>query len=113
MECADVLETKEFKDEGVNKVTFIKTDQIAHDTYYFKPSQVLAYHRHPEGDQIFFVHEGTGTFYLDNGQEETVALKPGVSVLAPRNVWHKIAADGDLVISQATKQPAGMEARGS
>lgn len=111
MECADVCASKDFKDDKVAKVTYIKTDQLGQDTYYFKAGQVLDYHRHPQGDQIFFVHEGTGTFYLDDGGESTSGLKPGVVVLAPKNVWHKIVAESELVVSQATSQPAGMETR--
>ncbi len=111
MQQANVSATKEFKDDAVNKVTYIKTDQIAQDTYYFKAGQVLAYHRHPGGDQLFFVHEGEGTYYLDDGKEETTTLKPGVTVLAPKGVWHKIVASTDLVVSQATSQPAGLEQR--
>jgi len=111
MEQADVTAKKDFKDDNVAKVTYIKTDQVAQDTYYFKPGQVLDYHRHPEGDQVFFVHEGSGTYFLDNGSEETGELRPGVVVLAPKNVWHKIVADTELVVSQATSQPAGMEKR--
>lgn len=111
MQQANVSATKEFKDDAVNKVTYIKTDQIAQDTYYFKAGQVLAYHRHPGGDQLFFVHEGEGTYYIDDGEEETTTLKPGVTVLAPKGVWHKIVASTDLVVSQATSQPAGMEQR--
>ena len=113
MQQADVTGKKEFKDEVVNKVTFIKTEQLAQDTYYFKPGQVLAYHRHPNGDQVFFVHEGEGTYYTDENGEESTALRPGVVVLAPRGVWHKIVAKTELIVSQATVQPAGMEARGA
>ena len=111
MECVDVVKKKELKEGSVNKVSFIKTEQLGTDAYYFKAGQVLAYHRHPEGDQIFFVHEGKGKFYLDNGKEESVPLTPGVCVLAPKGVWHKIVADGELVVSQVTRQPAGMETR--
>ncbi|MEE9614252.1 MAG: cupin domain-containing protein [Thermodesulfobacteriota bacterium] len=111
MESANVMETREFKDEAVSKVTYIKTDAIGQDTYYFKAGQVLDWHRHPTGDQVFFVHEGTGTYYLDAGTEESSPLKPGSVVLAPRDVWHKIVAETDLVVSQATTQPAGMEQR--
>lgn len=109
MQQANVTATKEFKDDAVNKVTYIKTEQMAQDTYYFKPGQVLDYHRHPAGDQIFFVHEGEGTYFLDDGKEEKTELKPGVIVLAPKNVWHKIVAKGSLVVSQSTHQPAGFE----
>ena len=111
MQQANVTGKKEFKDEVVNKVTFIKTEQMVQDTYYFKPGQVLAYHRHPNGDQVFFVHEGEGTYYTDDNGEKTAQLKPGVVVLAPKGVWHKIVAKTELIVSQATAQPAGMEAR--
>lgn len=113
MDCVDVLKKKEFKDDGVNKVTYLKTDQITADTYYFKQGQVLDYHRHPEGDQIFFINDGEGDFYIDNGKEEKIPVRSGMTVLAPKNVWHKLVCtskDG-LVASQVTKQPAGMEKR--
>ncbi len=112
MQQANVLEKKEFKADAVNKVTYVKTDQIAQDTYYFNPGQVLAYHRHPEGDQVFFVHEGEGTYFEDaGGKEVSAALMAGVVVVAGKGVWHKIAAKTSLVVSQATRQPAGMEKR--
>ena len=111
MQQANVTDTKDFKDDAVNKVTYIKTDQVAQDTYYFKAGQVLAYHRHPGGDQVFFVHEGEGTYYIDEGTEESTPLAPGVVVLAPKGVWHKIVASTELVVSQATNQPAGLEQR--
>jgi len=113
MEYADAIGGCEFTDEDVNKVNYVKTEQLGTDTYYFKPGQVLAYHRHPEGDQVFFVQEGEGEFYLDAGTEEKVAIKPGSIVLAPRNVWHKVVNTGSsrLIVSQATRNPAGMEKR--
>ncbi len=111
MEAVNAIDKKEFSDDAVKKVTYVKTDQVAQDTYYFKAGQVLAYHKHPEGDQVFFVHEGTGTFYLDAGTEETVALAPGCVILAPKDVWHKVVAETELIISQATCQPAGLEQR--
>ena len=111
MEKANVCETKTFADDAVKKVTYIKTDALTQDTYYFNPGQVLDYHRHPGGDQIFFVHAGEGTYYLDGGSEETTELSPGVTVLAPKGVWHKIVASSELIVSQATAQPAGLEQR--
>lgn len=108
---ADVVKNKDFKDGNVNKVTHLKTDALAQDTYYFKAGQVLDYHRHPAGDQIFFVHEGEGAYLSDDGKEESVLLKPGVVVLAPKGIWHKIVAKTNLIVSQATTQPAGMEKR--
>ena len=81
MDCVDVLKKKEFKDDGVNKVTYLKTEQITADTYYFKQGQVLDYHRHRK-DQIFFINEGEGEFYIDNGKKNPV--RSGMTVLAPR-----------------------------
>ena len=77
MEEVNVVAAKSFDDGQPKKVNYIKTDQLGQDTYYFSAGQVLEYHRHPEGDQIFFVQEGEGTFHLDGGTEETTALKPG------------------------------------
>ena len=111
MEAVNVVEKKEFKDDAVNKVSKIKTDAIGQDTYYFKPGQVLDWHRHPTGDQVFFVHEGTGKYFLDAGSEESTDITLGSVMLAPKNVWHKIVADSELVVSQATTQPAGMETK--
>jgi quercetin dioxygenase-like cupin family protein len=111
MQQATVTEGKEFTDDAVKKVTYIKTDKLTEDTYYFKAGQVLAYHKHPTGDQIFFVQEGEGTYYIDDNAEETTELRPGVVVLAPKDVWHKIVAKTEMVVSQATVQPAGMIVR--
>lgn len=111
MQHTNVLEKKEFNDTAVNKVTFVKGEQIIQDTYYFKAGQVLDWHRHPDGDQVFFVHEGTGHYYTDDGKIEEAVITPGAVVLAAKGVWHKIAAKTALVVSQATKVPAGMEKR--
>ncbi len=112
MDHSNVVTAKEFDDEKVKKVTFVKTHQVAQDTYYFKAGQILDYHRHPEGDQMFFVHEGEGSFYLDDeDDEEFVKIGPGSVMLAPKGVWHKIVAETELIASQATCQPAGMEVR--
>lgn len=111
MQNVNVLKKKEFNDAAVNKVTFVKGEQLIHDTYYFKPGQVLDWHRHPDGDQIFFVHEGEGTYSTDEGKVEDAALVPGAVVLAAKGVWHRIVAKTTLIVSQATKIPAGMEKR--
>jgi len=111
MQKTNVLEKREFNDAAVNKVTFVKGEQLIQDTYYFKPGQVLDWHRHPDGDQIFFVHEGEGQYSTDDGTVEEAALAPGVVVLAPKGIWHKITAKTSLVVSQATRIPAGMEKR--
>lgn len=111
MQGVNVFEKKEFNDKEVNQVTNLKTGRIVQVTYYFKPGQMLDYHRHPEGDQVFFTHEGEGACYTDEGKEEVIQLKPGVITIAPKGVWHKIVAATNLIVSAATTQPAGFEKR--
>ena len=41
MQQANVSASKEFKEEAVNKVTYLKTEQLVQDTYYFKPDRSL------------------------------------------------------------------------
>lgn len=107
-----VFDKPQFTDNTVNKVNNFTGEDLTTDTYYFKPDQVLAYHRHPEGDQVFFILKGQGKFYLDNGTEEAIEVKEGSIVYVPKAVWHKlVATDGEMVACQATKSGAGMQAR--
>jgi quercetin dioxygenase-like cupin family protein len=109
----DIASNKTTQDNMVAKATLNKTDSLTLDVYYFKAGQALGYHRHPTGDQIFTVIEGTGTFKLDGGNEESLAVKAGSTFLAPANVWHDLidSGDGKLIAQQVTKQPSGMEKR--
>jgi len=111
IQSGDIHASAEWKEDSVPKVTLVKTDKLSLDVYYFNPGQRLGYHRHPEGDQIFTVIEGEGTFYLKDKEEETIQVKPGSVFLAPLNVWHDLhnTGSGKLVAQQVTKQPAGME----
>ncbi len=97
----------------VAKVTLVKTDSLSLDVYYFNAGRALGYHKHPTGDQIFTVIEGSGTFKLDDGSEESLEVGQGSTFLAPANVWHDLidSGNGKLVAQQVTKQPSGMEKR--
>jgi len=112
---ANIFDSLETAAEATKKITQVKTDELNFDTYYFLPGQILDYHKHPTGDQIFITIQGTGEFYLDANPETVLKLKPGELVLAPKNIWHKIVNTGKniLIVSQATKQPAGMIAKNS
>ncbi len=109
----DINKNKAVTDGAVNKVTLAKTDVLSLDVYYFKAGQALGYHKHPTGDQIFTVISGNGTFKLDGGSEESIAVGPGAVFVAPADVWHDLidGGKGDLIAQQVTKQPAGMEKR--
>ncbi len=107
-----VFDQPQFKDDGVNKVNNFTGEDLTVDTYYFKPGQVLAYHRHPEGDQVFFILKGQGKFHLDNGSESVLEVKDGSIIYVPKGIWHKVeAVGGELIASQATRAGAGMQAK--
>ena len=72
-----VFDKPQFTENAVNKVNNFTGEDLTTDTYYFNPGQVLAYHRHPDGDQVFFILKGQGKFYLDNGTEEVIEVKEG------------------------------------
>lgn len=115
MSCVNIIEKKALA-EGTapSKVNLIAAKDVTADAYYFKPGQVLAWHRHPTGDQVFFIQSGTGTFFLqkDGEGEKSFKVGPENTVVAEKNVWHKLVADnGELIASQVTHQPAGMETR--
>lgn len=114
MQQNNVLKEKPTKDDAVNKVNYIKAEQLTFDTYYFKPAQILKYHRHNIADQIFIVQEGEGEYYLDDEkQEEVIKIAVGSVFLAPKGVWHKVVNTGSgiLVASQTTHSPSDLEWR--
>lgn len=104
-----IFDQPQFKDNAVNKVNNFTGEDLTADTYYFKAGQVLEYHQHPEGDQIFFIMRGTGKFYLDNGSVSEIAIADGSLVYVPKGIWHKLVADTELYACQATKAGAGMK----
>lgn len=105
-----VFDQPQFKPDGVNKVNNFTGEDITADTYYFEAGQILNYHRHPEGDQVFFILKGQGKFYLDNGSESELDVKEGSIIYVPKGIWHKLeASQGQLVACQCTKAGAGMQ----
>ncbi len=112
-QTVNIYENPQYNDNAVAKIPTVKGNDITSEVYYFKPGQILAYHRHPNGDQIFYILKGTGTFYLDGGTENALPVREGAAILAPAGTWHKLVNDnrGEMVAIQVTKANAGMEAR--
>lgn len=109
----NVLGQLQMKEDSLAKVVNIKTEQLGADTYYFRPGQVLAYHQHPDSDQIFIVLSGKGKFYLDDGVENVFDVSTGSMILAPKGVWHQLinTSDDPLVTCQATRLPVSSVGR--
>lgn len=113
IKCTSVFEEAKY-DEALVKKSHFSGEQISTDTYYFSPGQKLAYHKHPESDQIFFIIKGSGQFYLDDEEsEQVIDVEEGHTILAPANIWHQLINTGKdkLIASQVTKLPSAMVAR--
>lgn len=107
-----VLINPQYKDESAQKKNIFTGMDLTSDAYYLKPSQVVEYHKHPGGDQVFFFLKGKGKFHLDNGTEEIINVAEGSSIYVPAGIWHKITNSNDEMIAvQVTKAGAGMEIR--
>ncbi|HWJ04088.1 MAG TPA: cupin domain-containing protein [Verrucomicrobiae bacterium] len=106
-----VFDQPQFKQDGVNKVNNFTGEDLTTDTYYFQPGQVLEYHRHPQGDQVFFILKGAGKFYLDNGSESVLDVQDGSIIYVPKGIWHKLDASTELIACQTTRAGAGMQAK--
>jgi quercetin dioxygenase-like cupin family protein len=51
----------------------------------FEPGQSVALHKHPEGDEIFYVLSGAAEFTIG---EETARIEAGSFVKAPAETFH-------------------------
>ena len=106
-----VFDNPQYTSDSVNKVNNFTGDDLIAETYYFKPDQILAFHKHPEGDQVFFILKGQGQFFLDNGEEQIIDVTEGSIVYVPAGVWHQLKPNGEMIASQVTIAGAGMEGR--
>ena len=62
--------------------------------------------RHPQGDEIVLVLEGSTTLYLLSGDEdEPVALYQGDLFVVPRNHWHRFETPDGVKIMTVTPHP--------
>lgn len=105
---ANVLSDRSFTAENVAKVLNVKGEQLSAETYYFRPNQVLGWHKHPESEQVFFIIEGSGTFFLERPDDtERHAVDRGSIIIVPANAWHSMQNTGncDLIACQATHLP--------
>lgn len=56
------------------------------------PNDVHGVHRHPHGDEIYYVLEGTARVTLGN---ENIDATPGTAIYIPKGMKHGITNDGD------------------
>lgn len=65
-----------------------------------------AWERHPQGDEIVHILEGAATLHLMTEEgRQSVALKDGMMVIVPRNMWHQFEAPEGVCVMTTTPQP--------
>lgn len=67
---------------------------------------VSAWERHPNGDEIVHIVEGSTTLHLmtDAGRQ-SLALSAGMLAVVPQNTWHQFEAPDGVTVMTATPQP--------
>jgi quercetin dioxygenase-like cupin family protein len=65
-----------------------------------------AWERHPNGDELVQVLEGSTKFYIitETGPE-THELKAGMLVIVPQGLWHRFSAPDGVCLMTATPKP--------
>jgi len=105
MQAIKVDDIKEFNADKFLKKVPLDTDKIVFNTFYFKPRQILPFHKHPATDELFYIVEGVGQFTVGN---ESVIVGPTSTVYGPANVFHGLVNSGQkemVVISVQAPKP--------
>lgn len=71
-----------------------------------KFSGTSAWERHPQGDEIVQIIDGSTTLHLltDEGKQ-SLALTAGMLAVVPQNMWHQFEAPNGVSVMTATPQP--------
>jgi quercetin dioxygenase-like cupin family protein len=65
-----------------------------------------AWERHPQGDEIVQILDGTTTLHLITEEgRQSVVLRAGMLAIVPRNAWHQFEAPDGVCVMTATPQP--------
>lgn len=105
IQTVKVNDIKEFNvDQFIKKVP-LNTDKFVFNTFYFKPRQILPFHKHPATDELFYIVDGVGQFTVGN---ESIIVGPTSAVYGPANVFHGLVNSGNkemVVISVQAPKP--------
>jgi mannose-6-phosphate isomerase-like protein (cupin superfamily) len=67
---------------------------------------ISAWERHPKGDEIVQVVDGSTTLYLLNDEgKQTIELTAGMFAIVPQNTWHQFVAPEGVCVMTVTPQP--------
>src|SRR3954451_24949070 len=63
--------------------------------------------RHPKGDEIVQIMEGTTTLHVvSDGQSEAFILSAGAFAIIPQGAWHRFEAADGVSLMTVTPQPS-------
>lgn len=86
------LEPSDLHDSGGVPLRLFYNDDVS--VWVSRRSKAMSYYmRNVDGDEVHFVHEGTGTFDTEFGP---IPYEPGDYVLIPKGVTYRILPDGDV-----------------
>jgi quercetin dioxygenase-like cupin family protein len=65
-----------------------------------------AWERHPQGDEIVQIVDGSATLHLMTAEgRQSLALRAGMMAIVPQNMWHQFEAPDGVCVMTATPQP--------
>lgn len=71
-----------------------------------KFSGTSAWERHPRGDEIVQIVEGSTTLHMITPQgRQSAALSAGMMLIVPQDTWHQFEAPNGVCVMTATPQP--------
>ena len=87
-----VADETKFSDERMAKSNLFESERMFCDVYGLEPGQEQKAHAHPDGDKIYYVVEGEGTFQVG---AERQSLKKGSVVFAAAGSEHGVVNTGN------------------
>ncbi len=80
-----------FSDEAATVTEIIQTENASIAIWGVKPGQIVQAHCHPDGQDTWVMLRGTLTYYLGNGQSQS--LNAGEVAIAEKNQIHGAVND--------------------
>lgn len=108
LQTVNVNDIKEFAKSELMKKVPLTTDKLVFNSYFLAPRQVLALHKHPTTDELFFIVEGHGQFTVGSSQ---VMVDSGSAIYGPAAVPHGVVNSGNkdmVMISVQSPKPVKM-----
>ena len=88
----DAIQAARYADTKMQKVNLFESRRMFCDVYGLRPGQAQKVHAHDDADKVYHVLEGTAWIRIG---DETRALGPGQTAIAPAGVEHGVSNEGE------------------